>query len=249
MAPAAQTSVRDRLLATAPGRRLRAVRRAFEPAHITRDRVDMDRLAAVLAAVVRPGHNCVDVGAHAGAVLETLVRLAPDGDHHAFEPLPAMAAALAGRFPAVTVHPVALSDRAGTRAFVHMVDDPGWSGFVERPTPGGQAARRLTVQTARLDDVLPPGHRVDLLKIDVEGAELEVLRGAAGTLARCRPLVVLEHGLGSADHYGTGPDEVHALLTEAGLRVFTLAGAGPLDRAAFARTFQERTAVNFLAHG
>ncbi len=244
----ARPPLRDRLLRTAPGQRLRAVRRAFEPAHITRDRADMLRLRALLAGVLRPDHNCVDVGAHAGAVLEELVRLAPRGTHHAFEPLPAMAAALRERFPAVAVHELALSDAAGQRAFVHMVDDPGWSGFRERPTPGGQTSRQLTVEAATLDDMLPADLRIDLLKVDVEGAELEVLRGARGTLERWKPVVVLEHGLGSADHYGTAPRDVFALLEEAGLRLFTLAGDGPLDRAAFEAAFRARTAVNFVAH-
>ncbi len=240
--------MRERLLTTGPGRRLRKVRRAFEPAHITRDREDMAHLRALMAAVLRPGHSCVDVGAHAGAVLADAVRLAPGGRHHAFEPLPQMAAALAARFPAVDVHRLALSDTAGTREFVHMVDDPGWSGFVERPTPGGQSAERLVVQTARLDDVLPPDATVDFLKVDVEGAELEVLRGAVQTLERHRPVVVLEHGLGSADFYGTAPASIHALLSDAGLRVFSLRGDGPLSPAAFETAFHERTAVNFVAH-
>jgi len=242
------SGLRERVLRTEAGRRLRSVRRAFEPAHITRDREDMGHLRSLMAHVLRPDHTCVDVGAHAGAVLEDVVRLAPEGRHHAFEPLPDMAAALAARFPQVEVHALALSDVTTTREFVHMVDDPGWSGFVERPTPGGQTARRISVPTAPLDDVLPAGTTVDFLKIDVEGAELEVLRGARATIERSRPVIVLEHGLGSADFYGTGPDSVHALLAGAGLRVFTLAGDGPLDAAAFARTFDAGTAVNFVAH-
>jgi FkbM family methyltransferase len=242
------TALRDRVLRTSAGRRLRSVRRAFEPEHITRDREDNAHLRALLATVLRPDSTCVDVGAHAGAVLAEMVRLAPDGHHHAFEPLPDMAAALAARFPQVEVHRLALSDTRTTREFVHMVDDPGWSGFVQRPTPGGQDARRITVQTAPLDEVLPPGTRVDVLKIDVEGAELEVLRGARETIARDRPVIALEHGLGSADFYGTSPDSVFALLADAGLRVFTLAGDGPLDAAGFAATFHTGRAVNFVAH-
>lgn len=240
---------RERILRTGPGRRLRSVRRVFEPAHITRDREDMAHLRALMAHVLRADSHCVDVGAHAGVVLADIVRLAPDGRHHAFEPLPEMAAALEARFPQVAVHQLALSDARGEHEFVHMVDDPGWSGFVERPTPGGQTARRLSVPTAPLDEVVGPDARVDFLKIDVEGAELEVLRGARETIARNRPTVVFEHGLGSADFYGTTPGSVFALLADAGLRVFTLAGDGPLSAGAFATVFAQRAAVNFVAHG
>ena len=44
--------------------------------------------------------------------------------------------------------------------------------------------RRETVQTRRLDDVLPPDEPVDFLKLDIQGAELLALRGAERTLAR-----------------------------------------------------------------
>lgn len=241
-------ALRARVLDTAAGQRLRTLRRAFEPAHISRDREDMRHLRSLMAHALRPHHRCVDVGAHGGAVLADIVRLAPHGRHVAFEPLPELAAALAGRYPQVEVRQIALSDRAGARDFVHMVDNPGWSGFVARPTPGGTTSERLSVETAALDDVLGPDATVDFLKIDVEGAELEVLRGARATLARSDPVVVFEHGLGSADFYGTGPDDVFAELAEADLRVFTILGDGPLDAAEFAATFHERRAVNFVAH-
>ena len=236
------------MLATPAGRRLRGVRRAFEPEHVTRDRADMAHLRALLALVLRPDHNCVDVGAHAGAVLADVVRLAPHGHHAAFEPLPVLAAGLARDFPTVEVHPLALSDRAGEREFVHVLDDPGWSGFVERPVPGSPSTERLVVATAALDDVLPADRHVHLIKLDVEGAELEVLRGARATIARCSPVVVFEHGLGSADFYGTEPASVFAFFAEIGLRVFTLAGDGPLDASAFAAIQRTRSAVNFVAH-
>lgn len=40
----------------------------------------------------------------------------------------------------------ALSDRAGERAFAHVLDDPGWSGFESRPTPGGSPVETITVR-------------------------------------------------------------------------------------------------------
>ncbi len=105
----------------------------------------------------------------------------------------------------------------------------------------------ITVPTQRLDDALPDGCAPALIKVDVEGAELQVLEGARATLATHRPVLVLEHGLGSADHYGTRPEDVHDLLSGLGYRLFGLQGQGPFDRAAFAATFHAATLVNFLA--
>ena len=103
------------------------------------------------------------------------------------------------------------------------------------------------MRTERLDDALPSGYVPALLKIDVEGAELEVLRGGGETIARHRPVVVFEHGAGSADHYGTAPADVWELLDGAGLRVSGLDGAGPFSLAEFEDQFARAERVNFVA--
>jgi FkbM family methyltransferase len=226
-----------------------ALKRAFEPAHTTQDRRDHEAMATIFAAVLRPDSNAVDVGAHTGDVLAGILRIAPRGQHIGFEPLPHLAIALQRRHPNVCVRNVALSDAAGTASFTHVLDRPGWSGLKPRPTPDGETARteRIDVQTERLDDALPPDYVPALVKIDVEGAELQVLTGATRTLAAHHPVLVFEHGLGSADHYGTRPEQVHDLLHDLGYRVFDLQGDGPYDRARFMETFHTSARVNFLA--
>jgi FkbM family methyltransferase len=247
--PAAKQRLRRVLSAAGLEPRAVALKRAFEPRHTTQDRRDHEALATIFAAALAPEANCVDVGAHGGDVLAEIVRIAPRGRHVGFEPLPQLAAALRRRHPGVDVRAVALSDRAGTADFTHVLDRPGWSGLEPRPTPDGAQARTetITVTLQRLDDALPPDYAPTLVKIDVEGAELQVLQGARATLATHRPLVVFEHGLGSADHYGTRPEDVHDLLTELRYRVFDLQGGGPYDRAAFVETFHTAARVNFLA--
>ncbi|MEA2341672.1 MAG: hypothetical protein QOG11_1749 [Solirubrobacteraceae bacterium] len=229
---------------------LRRVKRVFEPGHIRHDRRDNEHLRAILASVLSPDSCCIDVGAHRGAVLADLVRVAPHGRHIAYEPLPELAAELAARFPGVDVRNAALSDQAGERAFVRVVDDPGWSGFLERPTPSALAVEHVTVRTERLDDALPAGFVPALVKIDVEGAEREVLDGALEALATHRPIVVFEHGAGSADHYGTRPEDIVARLCgTVGLRIFDLDGGGPYSEDRFAAAFRSGEHVNFLARG
>jgi FkbM family methyltransferase len=226
-----------------------ALKRALEPSHTTQDRRDHEALATIFATALAPDANCVDVGAHSGDVLDDITRIAPDGHHIGFEPLPELAEQLQKRHPDVCVRTVALSDTTGSATFAHVLDRPGWSGFKARPTPDGADARVQTIEvvTERLDDALPVDYVPALIKIDVEGAELQVLRGARQTLGRHRPLVVFEHGLGSADHYGTRPEDVHDLFTQVGYRVFDLQGQGPYDRAAFMEAFHTAARVNFLA--
>jgi FkbM family methyltransferase len=230
------------------GERLRQVKRAFEPAETTRDRADIDHLRAILGAVLTPASNCIDIGAHEGLFLGDIVRLAPRGRHIAYEPLPHLAEQLAQRFPGVDVRARAVSDHAGEAEFVHVVTRPGWSGFRERPYPGAETLRRFTVGTESLDAALEPDYVPHFIKIDVEGAEQEVLRGAADTIRRHRPLVALEHGLGSAEYYGTRPEAIHAMLTDGtGLAIFDLDGGGPYSAGRFTRTFERHECVNFLA--
>jgi len=226
---------------------LRRLRRLALPAHVRADIRDHELTAALLAEVLVPDSDCVDAGAHAGAVLEQMVKLAPHGRHVAWEPLPELAGRLRERFPGVEVRQAALSDRAGTRDFAHVTADPGWSGFVARPSPAGGPVETISVRTERLDDALPSGVRPALVKIDVEGAEEEVLRGATATLAAHRPIVLFEHGLGSADHYGTTPEAIHDLLAGLGYAIRGLDGEGPYDRDRFAAIFASGERVNFVA--
>jgi FkbM family methyltransferase len=227
--------------------RLRQVKRAFEPSAVRRDRADIDALRTILGTVLRPDSHCIDVGAHEGAFLDDIVRLAPNGRHIAYEPLPDLASELSRRYPGVDVRARALSDRQGEAEFVHVVTRPGWSGFRERPYPGRETTRRITVTTESLDSTLEPDYVPHLIKIDVEGAEEQVLRGAIETLRRHRPLVALEHGLGSADFYGTRPGAIHSILAHCGLTIFDLGGGGPYSAERFARSFERRERVNFLA--
>ena len=92
----------------------------------------------------------------------------------------------------------AVSDVAGQASFVHYRDRPAWSGFVTRPDDVNSRADEIVVDVVRLDDALPGDFRPALIKIDVEGAELLVLRGGIETLRRHRPIVVFEHARAAA---------------------------------------------------
>lgn len=227
---------------------LRGIKRRFEPAAVTFDRAEHGRLLALVSRTLS-GDDCgIDIGANEGAVTDAMVAAAPRGRHLAFEPIPALAGALRARHPLVGVHPLALSDHAGEADFAHVVTRPGWSGFRERPTPGRDRVETIRVPVGRLDDVPLDGRVPKLIKVDVEGAEREVLAGAADTLSRHCPMVIFEHGLGSADHYGTEPRHLWELLVDgAALELYDLEGSGPYTLARFERAFAARERTNFVA--
>jgi FkbM family methyltransferase len=216
--------------------RLRSLRALPNPA-LRRDLRDHAVLRLIFATALRADAHVIDVGANRGSVLADLVLLTPDGRQMAFEPIPSLASTLGAAFPGVEVEELALSDRAGTSTFAHVVSADGYSGLRRRTLPQGAVVEEISVRTARLDDVLADDFVPALVKIDVEGAELQVLRGARETLARHRPAVIFEHGQGAADAYGTTSGEVWDLFADCGQRIFDLAGVGPYSRDQFAAAF------------
>jgi FkbM family methyltransferase len=216
------------------------------------NRYDAETLA-VMKRILKENSNCVDVGAHSGSILHLMLECAPRGQHFAFEPLPDFAKGLRASFPQVRVFELALSDTAGQVSFQRVVARPAYSGIRRREYPSGfDEIQVITVQTERLDNVIPNDIAIAFIKIDVEGAELGVLRGAAGVIKRCRPFIVFEHGLGAADHYGTTPANVYDLLTDQyGVKVYLmrrwLLGKSPLTRARFIEHFERGWDFYYLA--
>lgn len=173
-------------------------------------------------AAVPEGGVVYDVGAHAGwYTLLAVVCAGPGGGVIACEPLPDNVIMLRRHLAlnglgGVTIVQAAASDRSGTAHFA-----PAQSSTMGRLAEDGA----LEVRLVRLDDLadLPAPH---VIKIDVEGAELEVLAGAVELLRRSRPVLFV------ATH---GPDRhaaCRAWLAKHGYRVESFAAAGeggPVD--------------------
>lgn len=211
---------------------LRSVQRALAGPSERRNRRDDEHLAIVLASVLREDANCIDIGANEGAITDKICKLAPRGHHIAIEPLPELAEQLRQRFTGVDVHCCALSNQTGTRTFVRELDSPARSGF--RPQGGdGSSTAEFSVEVQRLDDIVPADMSIAFIKIDVEGAEGEVLRGALRTIDRCRPVIAFEHGASAVRNYDTPHNTIHELLSGAGLAIFDMDGKGPFSRAEF----------------
>ena len=220
-----------------------------------RDARDNAYTRALLRNKLKRNSNCIDVGAHSGFFLRHFIEFAPDGRHWAFEPIPALAAELKRNFPSVKVHECALSDQEGQTTFQYVPELPGWSGLREQPYPMRTHPQTIHVELRRLDSLIARDVPIAFIKIDVEGAELEVLRGAAEILCRQNPIVLFECAKIHHSHYDTTPKAVHELLTAYGMGVFLLDQTGPLTLQAFTAVYEashrcsyDRTAqVNYLA--
>ncbi len=171
---------------------------------------------ALLPHLCRPGSVLVDVGANYGMYTFWLRAL---GRCVAFEAQPALADCLRRGFGAsVQVHAVGLSDAPG-RATLRMArQSPGLS-TISPANALDATAGALTIPTKTLDS-FELGD-VSFIKIDVEGHEEAVLRGAAQTLARTQPAILAEveerHNQGSVAR-------VFSLLESHGYRPAALRG-------------------------
>jgi len=192
----------------------------------------------VMRRVLTKASNGIDIGAAWGEILRPMVKLAPLGHHRAFEPLPHFAARLREEFPQVELHQVALSDHRGEAEFCFAVDAPAFSGLHRRQYPSDEVrVETLSVQVQRLDDLIDPDERIDFIKIDVEGAEFEVLRGARECLVRNRPVVVFEYSGEEIPEYGVENGAFYDYLNDLGMGISTLdrwlRGEPPLERSEF----------------
>lgn len=161
---------------------------------------DRGIISAVLAWLYRQDHPVVvDVGAGTGH-LSLLPIFHPTAIFHAFEPNPVHVEILQANLALhniqdrVTVYPVALMHTAGTYT-LRVPTDPqssGCSTLGERnlQPPIFEGGREYRVETRTLDSY--EFERVDLIKLDVEGAEKLVLGGAEETIERCQPAVMFE---------------------------------------------------------
>lgn len=148
----------------------------------------------LMASLLHPDDTMYDIGANVGYyTLLASQRVGPGGRVVAFEPLPANVRLVErhvrlNRVRNVSVHEVAVSDHEGRARFA-----PNASNAMGRLSDSGS----IEVAMVSVDNIVATANLPDpaLLKIDVEGAELGVLRGAVELLDRARPSILLAtHG-------------------------------------------------------
>ncbi len=187
-----------------------------------------DRLTRrILKRVLAVDSNCMDIGCHKGEVLDEMLHFSPKGRHYAFEPIPIMFEALKRRFgnnPAVKVFPYALAQHSGETTFHFVKNAPAYSGLkIRKYDISNPEIVEISVNLETIDRIFPVEENLHFIKIDVEGAEYDVLRGGEGLLKRCKPTILFECGKGAIDYYGSDPLDLFSFLTnDIGLQVFTL---------------------------
>lgn len=176
---------------------------------------------------VQSGDTVIDVGAHVGRHLSPLLEcVGADGRVIAFEPIPVMYEILKSKFdhrPA-TLNNVALSNYCGVSEFTYAEGTPEESGLIERRfnNPDAAMPSTISVKVETLDQHTQSLSSLSFIKIDVEGGEIDCLRGAANTIERFRPVISLEYGELAYLAYGNTGDTLFEFATENKYLIFDL---------------------------
>jgi len=187
-------------------------------------------------SLVRPGDVFFDIGSNIGYYSLTAAPLVgPGGKIYAFEPAAQQFTLLKGniaRNGLGQVEPVqlALSDCSGP-GVLHLDDvfNTG-SAALRRGTAAGPHEETVTCTT--LDDFVDSRHldRIDVMKIDVEGFEMNVLRGGCRTLERLRPTLLIEVKEHHLQQGGSSREDLYVYLRSLGYTSFRIKRQGRLEQ-------------------
>jgi FkbM family methyltransferase len=178
------------------------------------------------------GSEIVDIGAHTGRHTIPLARLAGMGGRcYAFEPSPTIRARLCENLAAAEINqtvvvPYAVADKDEIAEFNFVPNLPEESGLKKRHIYNAEPSefKQIPVRVCRLDDALPASRKIRFIKIDVEGGELDVLRGALSVLDSCKPIVAFECGAAGYLGYHEKPDEIFEIFARRNYAVYSIIG-------------------------
>lgn len=171
-------------------------------------------LTRIVSSLIREGDICLDVGANFGWYTTLMAGLVGErGAVHAFEPLPTVfrelerTYALAGSPENVHIYNLALGETGGEVELYLFEGQPTGHASLSK---GRSASHTVALsRMVRFDDHAAEHgiSHVDLLKVDVEGAELSFLKGAHRLFEQERlPIILMEMALETSRNFGYGPD-------------------------------------------
>lgn len=168
--------------------------------------------------IIREGDTIIDIGAHAGRHTKVFQQLIGEtGFLYAFEPLPEQYAALKKELDSenVTVINKALSDCTGKMDFYKVDNYPEESGLRKRVYNREDAkVEKIEVDVDVLDAYIDAFQNVNYIKVDAEGAEISILKGAVQCLKKYRPVISVEYGYPSYSVYGLEKDSLYEFAAQ-----------------------------------
>lgn len=181
----------------------------------------------ILQTIAEPGDHVIDVGASVGLHTLAMARaIGPNGRVDAFEAEPRLAPFLrrtlsVNGLSQVQLHSVAVGAEDGQTSF-HVAQTIGHSSLYDLEAEN-LVREKIDVTVNRLDSIVDPAAGVNLIKIDVEGAELDVIRGAERLLDNARECsVVAECGPSHLKRIGVSTQDWFAEFAAHGFESYAI---------------------------
>ena len=172
-------------------------------------------LVSLLKKTLKPGMTFLDLGANIGYFSVIAAALVKDnGQVHAFEPMPQNLTRLRKNlapFHWAMAQPYAVGNVTGEVPIHYSDKEAGWASIHDQHGLGNLPCNS-TVSVIRLDEWMQNNspNRVDFIKLDIEGSELDALLGGRRMLSLFHPAIVAE------TKFGWNYDEIHQLLRAEG---------------------------------
>jgi FkbM family methyltransferase len=164
-----------------------------------------------LKRLLDPGMAAADIGANIGLhTLPCARAVGPRGSVYAFEPHPEINALLTltlrlNGLSWVHLHSEAVGARTAPGTF-NVSSTSGHSSLYGMPSDGNSTSHPIPARIRPLDDLIPANTKIDVVKIDVEGAELDVLTGMTRVIADSLDIAIIaEYGPSHLARVGTDP--------------------------------------------
>jgi FkbM family methyltransferase len=194
----------------------------------------------VLRRLLKPGMTVIDAGANIGEITLVAAKMVGASGHvYAFEPLPEIASKLSqnvslNNFTQVFIHEKGLSDEPGDkeiyRASSDFHDGSKHEGLATLYPSEQRGEKAGVISLVTLDDFCEQAEikQLDLIKMDIEGAELPALKGGIETLRRFMPYIIIEVQQETTSQAGYNAADILALLEPLGYRFDIIGRKGQL---------------------
>ena len=209
---------------------------------------DLFRFELVAGLTLKPNSTFIDVGANRGDYLKIASKYCSPKNIHAFEPIDFMARYLERSFPEINIHQYAVGNANHITTF-NLANFDELSGLRMRALdklPSGTTFSSVESKVVALDDYLKRIKNLDLVKIDVEGGEIDVLIGMNKILEKFKPIIFIEHGIEGPEYFGHGPGDFWRIVKEHKYEIFTADGQNIVNRETFEDSFYNWPIWNYV---
>lgn len=134
-----------------------------------------------------------------------------------------------------------------------MKNAPAYSGILKRDYKiDNPEVEEIKVPLKTLDNLIPNDTKIDFIKIDVEGGEFNVIKGAKNLLLNNKPIIIFEFGLGASNFYNSSPENLFDYLNKLNYKISLLnkwlKNESPLDKTSFKEIYNTNKEYYFIAY-